>query len=374
MNLNCKICNSKLCEKNLIKINNAPISAQDFRLNKNIKSKINLIIKECSGCGIVQVINRPVNYYKKVIRSVGFSPQMLKFRQNQFKNFTSKYKLKNKSAIEVGCGRGDYLEIIKKYIINSYGLEGSKSNYILAKKKGLNVINGFISNKNFKITNKKFNAFFIFSYLEHIPNINDFLSGLNNNLEEDSIGIIEVPNFEKILKKNLYSEFIVDHLYYFTNKTLDFLLQRNGFEIIKIKHIWGGYILSATVRKRKNLKIDLNYHLKAIKKQLLNIIKKYSNKQKVVIWGAGHQSLTLLSSLKLEKKIKYIVDSASFKQNKYAPGTNLKVLTPTILKRDNIKLLLVVAAGFNNEVCKIAKGYNQKITIAKFDNNTFSKI
>ena len=299
---------------------------------------------------------------------------MLKFRQNQFKNFTSKYKLKNKSAIEVGCGRGDYLEIINKYIKNSYGLEGSKSNYILAKKKGLNVINGFISNKNFKITNKKFNAFFIFSYLEHIPNINDFLSGLNNNLEEDSIGIIEVPNFEKILKKNLYSEFIVDHLYYFTNKTLDFLLQRNGFEIIKIKHIWGGYILSATVRKRKNLKIDLNYHLKAIKKQLLNIIKKYSNKQKVVIWGAGHQSLTLLSSLKLEKKIKYIVDSASFKQNKYAPGTNLKVLTPTILKRDNIKLLLVVAAGFNNEVCKIAKGYNQKITIAKFDNNTFSKI
>ena len=88
---------------------------------------------------------------------------MLKFRQNQFKNFTSKYKLKNKSAIEVGCGRGDYLEIINKYIKNSYGLEGSKSNYILAKKKGLNVINGFISNKNFKITNKKFNAFFIFS-------------------------------------------------------------------------------------------------------------------------------------------------------------------------------------------------------------------
>ena len=162
MNLNCKICNSKLCEKNLIKIYNAPISAQDFRFNKKAKSKINLIIKECSGCGIVQVINRPVNYYKQVIRSVSFSPQMLKFRKKQFKSFVSKFKLKNKSAIEVGCGRGDYLEIINKYIKNSYGLEGSKANYVLAKKKGLNVINSFISNKNFKIINKKFNVFFYF--------------------------------------------------------------------------------------------------------------------------------------------------------------------------------------------------------------------
>ena len=35
-----------------------------------------------------------------------------------------------------------------------------------------------------------------------------------------SFGIIEVPNFDMILKKKLYTEFIRDHIYYFTKEIL----------------------------------------------------------------------------------------------------------------------------------------------------------
>ena len=63
------------------------------------------------------------------------------------------------------------------------------------------------------------------SFLEHIPHPNETLSGIYNNLNDDAIGLIEVPNFDMILKNKLFSEFIGDHLFYFTEKCTRNVLQ-----------------------------------------------------------------------------------------------------------------------------------------------------
>lgn len=381
----CRICDGQLSSNILIAIKKAPASAQNFSKFKSKKSQINLIAKECTYCGCVQLINKPVDYYKNVIRAVKFSPSMMKFRSQQLKKFVKKFNLKKKLAIEVGCGGGDYLKILSRYIDSVYGLEYSKKNCIIAKKNNLKIIRGFINNKNTKIYDKKFNAFFIFSYLEHIPNINQFLEGLYKNLDNKAVGIIEVPNFEMILKKNLYSEFIIDHIFYFTKVSLEFLLKKNNFKILSSNFLWKKYILSIVVQKvqennnllkkikKRNLKFNYKSNILKVKKSFLNFINKYSKNNKIAVWGAGHQSLTLLSLVGLEKKIKYIVDSASFKQNKYAPGTNLKVVSPKEFLNDNIDAVIVIAAGYNDEICKIIKKYKKKICIAKFNNNNLQK-
>tara|TARA_B100002003_G_scaffold203396_1_gene196032 strand:- start:48 stop:290 length:243 start_codon:yes stop_codon:yes gene_type:complete len=77
---------------------------------------------------------------------------------------------------------------------------------------------------------------------------------------------------------------------------------------------------------------------------------------------------------KIEKYFKYIVDSANFKQKKYAPGTNLIVVAPEVFKNDNIKAIIVLAASYTDEVCKIIKSYNLRIKIAKIHNNVLSII
>ena len=66
----------------------------------------------------------------------------------------------------------------------------------------------------------------------NLSNINNVLRSINNNLIDDGVGLIEVPNFDMILKKSLFSEFISDHLFYFTKETLKSTLQYNGFKII----------------------------------------------------------------------------------------------------------------------------------------------
>ena len=239
----CRICNNKLNSNNLIKLKNAPNSAQNF-LKKNKKNKnINLVIKECESCGVVQTINKPVSYYKNVIRAAGFSSTMKKFRIGQFKKIKQKYNLTNKRILEIGSGSGDYLSILSKVFEKVYGTENSKKNYNICRKKKLKIFNFFFSGNKFKITNFKFDAFFLFSYLEHIPNINIFLNSLNKNLNKKAIGIIEVPNFEMIISKKLYSEFISDHIFYFTRKTLKRMLEINGFKVLTMKKIWNEKVL-----------------------------------------------------------------------------------------------------------------------------------
>ena len=105
-----------------------------------------------------------------------------------------------------------------------------------------------------------------------------------------------------ILDKNLFSEFIADHLFYFTKETLISTLERNGFEIIDCKGIWHDYIISATIRKRKKVNVSQFYdHQMKIKREINDYICSFGQAP-VAVWGAGHQSLSVLS-LSLSNKI-----------------------------------------------------------------------
>ena len=77
-----------------------------------------------------------------------------------------------------------------------------------------------------------FDAFFILNFLEHLPDQRATLRGIYNNLTAGGVGLIEVPNFDMIVRQKLFSEFTADHLFYFTRDTLSTTLSRNGFDII----------------------------------------------------------------------------------------------------------------------------------------------
>jgi len=338
-----------------------PKSAQFLPTKDMLKNDkgITLEIYQCSGCGLVQLRNNPVFYYKKVIRSAGISEEMKNFRQKQFLGFVKKFSLFGKKAIEIGCGYGEYLEIIRQSGLKAYGLEYSEEAVRHCRKKGLKVFKGFIEDDNYKIKNSPFDVFFILNFLEHLPQPNSVLGGIYNNLADEAVGIVEVPNFDMILKNKLFSEFIIDHLFYFTKQTLTTTLMLNGFEVIDCKEIWYDYIISATVKKRK--KLDLSYFYQQQKK-LKDEIERYLKRfKKVAIWGAGHQALTVISLLNLSGKIKYIVDSAKFKQNKFSPATHIPIVSPDRLIQDPVEAVIVMAGSYSDEVAKII--------LKKFDKN-----
>ncbi|GAB6183708.1 methyltransferase domain-containing protein [Thermodesulfovibrio hydrogeniphilus] len=363
----CRVCGNLFFEKPLIVLKNMPKSAQYLPAKDDIADDrgIDLEVYQCSGCGLVQLGNDPVPYYKEVIRATGFSESMKQFRFKQFQDFIEKYSLKGKKIIEIGCGKGEYLSLMVQLGVDAYGLEASEESVSACKKQGLKVIRGFIESENYQIENAPFDAFFMMSFLEHIPYPNKVLRGIFNNLKEDAVGIVEVPNFNMILRKNLFSEFISDHLMYFTKDTLIISLNLNGFEVIEFSEIWHDYIISAVVQRKKPIALShFNNYLLSLKEELNKFLGKYKNK-KVAVWGAGHQALAVLSLTEISNKIKYVVDSATFKQGKYTPATHIPIVSPETIESEPIDAIIVMAGSYSDEVVNLVKGkYGVKIDLA----------
>jgi SAM-dependent methyltransferase len=316
---------------------------------------MNLEIWQCSGCGLIQLNSEPVPYYRDVIRSAAFSAEMKELRIRQFSDFVRRYSLQDRKVIEIGCGKGEYLSIMRDVGTKAYGLEHLKESVDYCINNVLDVREGFIENDSRILADAPFDAFFIMNFLEHLPDPNSTLRGIYNNLTGDGLGLVEVPNFDMIIRKRLFSEFTSDHLFYFTGETLATVLNLNGFEVLEINEIWHQYILSAVVRKRKALDIAHFYaYQEKLKKEIDEYIKRFGFK-KVAIWGAGHQALSLISMLGLKNRIRYVVDSAPFKQGKFTPATHIPIVAPNNLNTDPVEAVIVMAAAYSDEVSSILR-------------------
>jgi hypothetical protein len=85
----------------------------------------------------------------------------------------------------------------------------------------------------------------------------------------------------------------------------------------------------------------------------------------VAVWGAGHQALAVMALADLGGKIRYVIDSAPFKQGKFTPATHIPIVAPEHLKTDPVDAIIVMAASYSDEVAKlIVEKYREHIEIA----------
>ncbi len=82
----CVVCGSKFFKEPLLKYSNMPKASQFMPDEEGLKSDrgVDLEVCQCSGCGLVQLNNDPVPYYREVIRATAFSEVMQVFRMKQF--------------------------------------------------------------------------------------------------------------------------------------------------------------------------------------------------------------------------------------------------------------------------------------------------
>ena len=363
--MKCRACGAKL--ELLLEYNNMPKAAQNFPSAEDLINEhgADLRVCECISCELVQLDNDPVPYYKEVIRASAFSEDMRRFRVEQFKEFIEQYSLQGKKVVEIGCGKGEFLSLMKSAGANACGIEYADDSVEHCIRESLNVSKHYIENEDDSLPYAPYDCFFIMNFFEHLPDPNTTLKSLHSNLKDDGIGLIEVPNFNMILKNNLFSEFINDHLFYFTKETLESTLRRNGFEIIECKEIWYDYIISAVVKKRKKLDLTNFYdHQIKIKKEIQQFIDRYKP-GKIAIYGAGHQALAIISLTEIGDKIRYVVDDATFKQGKYTPATHIPIVSNESLKKDPVDAIIIMAASYSDEVArKIRQNFNIDLDVA----------
>lgn len=353
----CRACRSTLATEPLLRYRDMPAAAQGFPGPEELANEqgAELVLSECPECGLVQVPGAPVRYYREVIRATAFSPAMRNFRQAQFADWVARHQLGGKSVLEVGCGRGEYLELLRDVGLRIHGIEYSRAAVAACRAASLPVSRAFIARPGQRLDTGPFDVFASFNFMEHWPAPVASLRGIRANLVAGGLGLIEVPNFSMILEKGLYSEFIADHLSYFTRDSFIHTLHAAGFDVLECTSIWQDYILSATVRKRRPTDLTL---LEARRNELAASFEHFLAQfpiGSVAVWGAGHQALAAIALAGIADRIRYVVDSAPFKQGKFTPATHLPIVAPDRLKTDPVTAIIVMAAAYSDEVAGIIR-------------------
>ncbi len=353
----CRVCTEPLPVAPRLHYRDMPCAAQSFPDAAAVASDqgCDLELYQCDACGLLQLKGVPVPYYREVIRAAAYSPEMRAFREAQFTDWVQRYGLAGRRVLEIGCGRGEYLTLLQKAGLDTYGLEAGTASLHACRAAGLQVTRGYLTRRSGILPGAPFDAFASFNFLEHWPDPIGSLRAMARNLADGAVGLIEVPNVDMILRQALFSEFIADHLLYFTQDTLRFTLQRAGFEVLSCQAVWHEYILSAEVRQRAPLDIGrLEARRVAISDALCAFISRFPAGE-IAVWGAGHQALAMIALAGIAAKLRYIVDSAPFKQGRFSPASHLPIVAPDTIKTEPVRAVIVMAASYSDEVAAILR-------------------
>lgn len=350
----CRICQGEL-SKELLVLKNVPAAAQKMPSTREeclADKGIDLALCQCLNCGVLQHTAPPVPYYREVIRASGVSGTMRQFRLEQFSSWVKRYDLIGKKVFEAGCGRGEYLALMNASGVTACGTEFSDSGIIACRQQDLQVFKTFFDTGEETMPQAPYDGFFILNFLEHIPDIPAFLTGIRKNLKENAPGIIEVPNFDMIFAKSQLTEFSTEHIYYFTAENLKNLLSSNGFEVVNSKKVWNDYIISAEVIKRPVCNLEKCAEISTLLKKQINDFVALCGK--TAFWGAGHQALTTLALTEMTPdKICFVIDSSPDKQNHFTFTTHIPVVAPERLRDETVNGVIVACGGYSDEVAEI---------------------
>lgn len=391
----CIVCGNPLTEEPLMVLEGMPASAQDIPSKEELKEEkgISLNLCQCSSCGLVQFDCQPVEYYKDVIRSGGYSTTMVNLRTRQYRHLIETYHLEGKKLIEAGCGQGEFLSVLSNFPVEAYGIENRESLVAMAKEKGLNVWKQFAKEGEILApgdgsVNGPYDGFLSFNFLEHQPNPVSMLRCLADNLQDEGLGLITAPSLEYILEHDGYYELIRDHLAYYTFDTLRYTAEEAGFEVLEEEMI-NRDTLSVIVRKKKQpakreddkkaVKIDVSGLIKSqdtIGSEMDQLIKELeAGGKRLAVWGASHQGFTLASTTRIGTFAKYMIDSAPFKQGKYAPASHLPIVPSEHFMTDPVDAILIVAPGYTEEIAGIIKEkFGRDVEILALKSNHLERI
>ncbi len=387
-----------------------PASAQDIPTKEELDTEkaMDLTLCQCRECGLVQFAVEPVRYYRDVIRAGGGSSTMHFLRHAEYTRLLSQLLsrgVRKPKIIEVGCGRGEFLDMWdlkaeellpaagEKPLADSLlpwldtwyspeeaaaieklcgetclvGIEHQPQLVEIAKNSGLNVYEGFAA-AGCDFPEAPFDAFVQFNFLEHQPHPKDMLETIWRNLKPGGLGLLTVPSFEYILAHDGYYELLRDHIANYTEETLTRLLISCGFVVLSLRRVNRDTIeaivektekenlaalpasaalqdVSALTENYEVMKQDINTYLEALAERGGSL----------AIWGASHQGFTLAATTGLSGKVRYIIDSAPFKQGKFAPASHIPIVAPAHFHTEPVEEILIVAPGYTDEIAGIIR-------------------
>ncbi len=210
---------------------------------------------------------------------------------------------------------------------------------------------------------------------EHIYEPGLFMNSIGRYMKIGDFQIFSVPNLYKYLLNKQANWINFEHTVFLTEYYIDFLLNKNGLEILEKKYFYEHSIFYATKKirnedksvtitnKYKENKKLFNDYINFYKHEVAKYndqIKKFSGK--IYLFGAHIFSQFLVLN-GLTGNIIGVLDNSKIKKGKRLYGTSLTVFAPDVIKDEKDVMVILKAGAYQKEVKDQLLSLNPRVII-----------
>ena len=361
--IKCRHCNEKL-EHVFVDLGLSPVSNEYLRVDDISHGQRYLPLKVyvCDNCKLVQV--EEVKIHDQIFNEdyayfSSYSQSWLKHCENYVNMIVSEFDidLEEEYIVELASNDGYLLQYFKKLGYKVVGVEPSASTAKVAiEEKGIDTIIEFFGRETAtKIVADRKPAKLIIAnnVLAHVPDINDFVSGIKTLLDEQGLATIEFPHLKNLIQKVEFDTIYHEHYSYLSLITIENIMKSCQMKVFKVDRLdTHGGSLRVYITHEDNDRFPIDQSVKLIREEeisigmdslvayqdfqnrvneikmstLMKLIELKKEGKKIVGFGAPAKGNTFLNYTGIGLDfIDYTVDDTPLKQDKYLPGTLIPV-------------------------------------------------
>ena len=277
-------------------------------------------------------------------------------------------------VVELASNDGYLLQYVQQRGIPCLGIEPTHATAEAARGKGIETIERFFG---VALAEELEPADLIVAnnVLAHVPDINDFVTGIARLLKPQGRASIEFPHLLRLLAGNQFDTIYHEHYSYLSLRVVQRIAAAAGLEVEDVEQLptHGGSLRVWLAHKGvlpteavlavladeaaaglESLEAyeDFQCQAEAAKDGLLAfLLQAKSNDQRVLGYGAAAKGNTLLNYAGIKADLlPAVADRALSKQGKVLPGSHIPVISPDELTGQNPNILLVLPWNLIDEV------------------------
>jgi SAM-dependent methyltransferase len=284
-------------------------------------------------------------------------------------------------VMEVASNDGYLLQHVVERGIPALGIEPAANVAEVARELGIETIVRFFGREmaaDLVAQGRRADLLAANNVMAHVPDLNDFVGGIEMVLAPEGVATIEVPHLLRLVEDNQFDTIYHEHFQYFSFLSAQKVLAAHGLEVFDVDELksHGGSLRYYAQRADTGIRpVEQRVHDLVARERALGydtleghqafaarveetkwsllefLIAKRREGKRIAGYGAPGKGNTLLNYCGIRTDLlDYTVDRNPYKQGQFLPGTHIPILHAEALERDRPDYILILPWNLKEEI------------------------